>query len=269
MRAKLSVLALMLVLGLRAWADDAATNAPATTATASSDEKAAAQRISQDLKSAEKNDDSNQATWDALDARVDNYQKQYGVSDKTNHNLVMLRKQELDLVRHQRIDARYDSFVQKLNSDPMPQVKALVAKVVAFKSAPLDLQFTAVDGTPVDLAKLRGKVVLIDFWATWCGPCCEQVPNVVAAYKKYHDQGFEIVGISLDQDKQALVDFTHTAGMPWPQYFDGQLWKNAISTRFDIHLIPNMWLLDRKGMLVTTFARDNLDARVAKLLAAP
>src|SRR6204780_1062417 len=73
------------------------------------------------------------------------------------------------------------------------------------QSKPLDLKYTAVDGTKVDLATMRGKVVLVDFWATWCPPCRGEVPNVVAAYKKYHDKGFNIVGISLDQDKSALL----------------------------------------------------------------
>ena len=82
------------------------------------------------------------------------------------------------------------------------QARAELATREKLKS-PLDLHFTAVDGSDVDLSKMRGKVVLIDFWATWCGPCRAELPNVVAAYKKLHDKGFEVVGISLDQDKRA------------------------------------------------------------------
>jgi thiol-disulfide isomerase/thioredoxin len=269
MRARLIFLALMAALAPDAWADAAAVPADTAPPFAPSAEKAAADQLAKDMQATEKGDDSSQATWDALNSRVESYQKQYGVSPKTTHNLIRLRQQQLNLVRHQRIDARFNAFVQKLNADPLPDVRALVARLVAFQSAPIDLKFTAVDGTPVDLASLRGKVVLLDFWATWCPPCRAKVPEVVAAYQKYHGQGFEVVGISLDQDKQALLDFTSQNGMPWPQYFDGQGWKNAISTRFGINLIPNMWLLDRKGMLATTFARENLDARIAKLLAAP
>src|SRR5471030_1254825 len=76
-----------------------------------------------------------------------------------------------------------------------------VTRAESILDKPLDLKFTAVDGKKVDLADMRGKVVLIDFWATWCPPCRAEVPDVVATYKKYHDQGFEVVGISLDQDK--------------------------------------------------------------------
>ena len=134
-------------------------------------------------------------------------------------------------------------------------------------SKPLDLKFTAVDGKAVDLSKLRGKVVLIDFWATWCPPCRDEVPNVVAAYTKYHAKGFEIVGISLDQDKDALLAFTKGNGMVWPQYFDGKGWANEISHGFGIDMIPAMWLLGKDGKVVTTNARDDLAGQVEKALA--
>lgn len=136
-------------------------------------------------------------------------------------------------------------------------------------SKPLDLKFTAVDGSKVDLASLRGKVVLLDFWATWCPPCRGEVPNVVAAYKKYHDKGFDIVGISLDQDKSALLSFTKDHDMTWPQYFDGNGWDNKISKEFGIDSIPAMYLVGKDGKVATTNGRDDLAGQVEKLLAAP
>jgi thiol-disulfide isomerase/thioredoxin len=136
-------------------------------------------------------------------------------------------------------------------------------------SDPVDLTFTAVDGRAVNLASLRGKVVLLDFWATWCPPCREEVPNVVAAYNKYHAQGFEVVGISLDEDKNSLTEFTADNGMPWPQFFDGQGWSNALAERFGIRSIPQMWLLDRQGRIITKNGRRDLDGQVAALLKSP
>ena len=127
---------------------------------------------------------------------------------------------------------------------------------------PLDLQFTSVEGKHVSLADLKGKVVLIDFWATWCPPCRGEVPNVVAAYKKYHDQGFEIIGISLDQNKDALLKFTKENGMVWPQYFDGQGWQNKISTANGIDSIPAMWLVGKDGLIASTNAREDLAGQI-------
>ncbi len=135
------------------------------------------------------------------------------------------------------------------------------------QSKPLDLKYTAVDGTQVDLSKMRGKVVLIDFWATWCPPCRAEVPDVVATYKKYHDKGFDVLGISLDQDKDALMSFTKENGMVWPQAFDGKGWDSSISSSFGITEIPTMWLVGKDGKVITTNARDDLAGQVEKALA--
>lgn len=154
----------------------------------------------------------------------------------------------------------------KLNPPIQSMVEGI--RVTAdLKKKPIDLKFTAVDGTEVDLAKMRGKVVLIDFWATWCGPCVAELPNVIKAYEKLHSKGFEIVGISLDQDKAKLEAFTKDKGMAWVQFFDGKGWQNEISSRFSIRSIPAMWLIDKKGMLVSTNVRGKLEAEVEKRLA--
>jgi thiol-disulfide isomerase/thioredoxin len=136
-----------------------------------------------------------------------------------------------------------------------------------FAGKPLSLKFDAADGSPVDLAKLHGKVVLIDFWATWCGPCMKEVPNVVAAYAKYHDKGFEIIGISLDKSKDAMLRMTSQKGMIWPQYFDGKGWENEISSGFHVRSIPTMWLVNKNGVLAIPNARADLEGQIAKLLA--
>ena len=138
---------------------------------------------------------------------------------------------------------------------------------LALKLKPVDLSFTATDGSQVDLASLRGKVVLVDFWATWCGPCMREAPDVVSTYNELHDKGFEVVGISLDIDQSRLDAVTKEKGMVWPQYFDGKGWSNEIASRYGIHSIPTMWLLDKSGRLADTDGRDGLQEKVEKLLA--
>jgi thiol-disulfide isomerase/thioredoxin len=131
---------------------------------------------------------------------------------------------------------------------------------------PLDIKFTAVDGRQVDLAQMKGKVVLIDFWATWCGPCVGEVPHVKEAYEQLHPKGFEIVGISFDQSKDALEKFVAKEQMEWPQYFDGTAWGNKYGKEYGIRGIPTMWLVDKKGNLRDMNARGALAEKVAKLL---
>lgn len=134
---------------------------------------------------------------------------------------------------------------------------------------PLSLKFTALDGREVDLEKFKGKVVLIDFWATWCRPCIVELPNVLKTYEKLHSKGLEIIGISLDreQDKTKLEEFISQNKMTWPQYFDGKFWQNKFAVEFEIHRIPTMWLVDKKGNLRDLNARADLETKVEKLLA--
>lgn len=140
----------------------------------------------------------------------------------------------------------------------------------SFKVKPIDLKFTAVDGTAIDISKLRGKVVLVDFWATWCIPCMQGMPEVIAAYNKYHGKGLEVIGISLERGpKDKLLAVTKEKGMPWPEYYDGKEYENEISYAWGINSIPALWLVNKKGMVVDMNPAGNLDAAIAKLLAEP
>jgi peroxiredoxin len=118
------------------------------------------------------------------------------------------------------------------------------------RGKPMSLQFTAVDGRSVDLSKLKGKVVLVDFWATTCGPCVKELPRVKAAFEKFQSRGFEVVGISCDTDKEQLLRYVKQHDMLWPQYFDGkQQEDNKFTVEFGIDGIPHMFLVDKKGLL--------------------
>jgi len=132
-----------------------------------------------------------------------------------------------------------------------------------------------VDGKMVNFPDdYKGKVVLLDFWATWCPPCREELPRVVAAYNKYHDKGFEIVSVSLDQPRQgpALLQFVKDNNMTWPQIYDGQYWKAAIAVEYGVKGIPCPVLVDGDtGKIIATDTGalgDNLETALEAALAA-
>jgi thiol-disulfide isomerase/thioredoxin len=131
-----------------------------------------------------------------------------------------------------------------------------------------DFNETDLAGKPLSVGNFKGKAVLIDFWATWCGPCVGELPNVIEVYKKYHSQGFEIIGISLDSDRAKLDAFLKkNEGMTWQQYFDGKGWENKISVKFGVRSIPFTVLVGPDGKVIENGLRgEALGEAVAKAL---
>ena len=130
-----------------------------------------------------------------------------------------------------------------------------------------DFQVTDLDGKPLSVASYKGKVVMIDFWATWCGPCIQELPNLMKAYEKYHGKGFEIIGISLDNEKEKLTTFIKEKNMTWPQYFDGKGWQSDLAAKYGVNSIPATYLLDKEGKIIAKGLRgDALEKALEPIL---
>jgi peroxiredoxin/TolA-binding protein len=153
--------------------------------------------------------------------------------------------------------------------DQMAAQKEAENAVAVGKTAP-PIRGTDLTGQSQSLDRYRGKVLLIDFWATWCGPCRAELPNVKAIYRKYKDRGFAVLGISLDQDRAALKSFLKEEQMEWPQLFDGKGWRNEIAQRYGVTAVPHTVLLDRQGVIRYVDTRGQaLEGAVEELLGSP
>ena len=128
----------------------------------------------------------------------------------------------------------------------------------------LDFQVTDLNGEELSLEKYRGQVVLLDFWATWCGPCIAEIPNVKKTYKKYKDQKFQIIGISLDRSMEPLKDYIEKKELGWLQYWDK---SGKIGNLYKVRAIPSTFLIDGEGVIRKTNLRGHaLEHAVADLV---
>jgi len=165
--------------------------------------------------------------------------------------------------------AAYQAFGTAFAKSSNPQVQKMgesfagTMRRLSLPGKPMEITGTLLkSGKPFDQKSLAGKVVLVDFWATWCGPCVAEIPNVLEQYQKYHDKGFEVVGVSLDQDREALEKFVAEQKIPWPILFEqseGDGWQHPLATFYGISGIPTVILIGRDGNVIT------LDARGEKL----
>ena len=150
--------------------------------------------------------------------------------------------------------------------DDMKERREVLVKTAVGQPAP-DFTLPQADGTPFTLSSLKGQVVLIDFWASWCGPCRNENPHVVKMYNNYKDHGFTIVGVSLDENREKWLEAVEADGLTWTQVSESTGWNTPPAKAYGVVAIPHTVLIDRDGIIVGNVVRGKkLEELVAKTL---
>jgi peroxiredoxin len=146
--------------------------------------------------------------------------------------------------------------------------KLVIAAKTSIGATAMDFTQNDTLGKPVSLSAFRGRYVLLDFWASWCGPCRAENPNVVSAYAKYHPKGFDILSVSLDRpgDKDKWLKAIHSDRLTWTHVSDLRFWRNAVAVKYGVESIPQNFLIDPQGKIIGKGLRgEDLDKKLGEI----
>ena len=155
--------------------------------------------------------------------------------------------QEKPVTNEVKTEVKTEKTVEKVAENPKTNTPKIGLEIGDI--AP-DFSLPDTKGTPVTLAQFRGKTTLIDFWAAWCGPCRRENPNVVVVYQKYKDKGFQVLGVSLDNDRQKWLEAITKDNLTWAQVSDLKNFDSAIVPIYQVEGIPTNFLLDKNGVIL-------------------
>lgn len=190
---------------------------------------------------------------------------------KSYLSLLMLDNQfnqpKVEIARIKKDYNSLDESLKNLKQGVALQTKINNYKAIEVGAAAPDFSGPNPEGLNISLKESLGKVTLIDFWASWCGPCRKENPSVVAMYNELKSQGFKIIGVSLDKDKQKWIDAIAKDQLTWPQISNLQFWSEPIAVMYNVKSIPATFVLDKDGKIVAMNLRgEELKAKIKELL---
>ena len=209
----------------------------------------------------------------AVQRMADEYEKIEDDFIRNNDNIVsanLIARKASHLAENKRLHEKY----ALLGENARNSIEGKLLKQYADKSLNLavggiapDISLQTPDGETISIYDIKSKVKILDFWASWCGPCRAESPNVKRIYEKYHDSGLEVIGISLDTKKEAWVKAIKNDGLPWINVSDLKGWDSKAADLYEIHMIPQVYILDENNKIISTGLRgEELEEFISKAI---